>query len=208
MTEPLVLGFDTSAAHCAAALLCGDRILASRAEDMTRGQAERLFLLLEEILAEGGATWGDLAALGVGTGPGNFTGIRISVAAARGLALSLCIPAVGVTALEAASFGLPTPVTALIDARRARAYAQRFPDGAPALVEIADLRPDTPVTGPGAPLMPQAAQIPPAMPMAEAIARVAANRFQNEIKAPAPLYIRPADAAPARDAPPVILDDA
>ncbi|MGY3438207.1 MULTISPECIES: tRNA (adenosine(37)-N6)-threonylcarbamoyltransferase complex dimerization subunit type 1 TsaB [unclassified Marinovum] len=208
MTEPLVLGFDTSAAQCAAALLCGDRILASRAEDMTRGQAERLFPLLEEVLAEGGATWRDLAALGVGTGPGNFTGIRISVAAARGLALSLGIPAVGVTALEAAAFCLPTPVTALIDARRDRAYAQSFPDGAPALVEIADLGPDTVVTGPGAPLMPQSTQIPPAMPIAEAIARIAADRFQTETKSPAPLYIRPADAAPARDAPPVILDDA
>ena len=89
MSEPLVLGFDTSAAHCAAALLCADRVVAQHAEDMGRGQAERLFPLLEELLAEGGVTWRDLTALGVGTGPGNFTGIRISVAAARGLALSL-----------------------------------------------------------------------------------------------------------------------
>ena len=50
MSEPLVLGFDTSAAHCAAALLCGDRLLAMHAEEMRRGQAERLMPLLEALL--------------------------------------------------------------------------------------------------------------------------------------------------------------
>ncbi|WP_417525122.1 tRNA (adenosine(37)-N6)-threonylcarbamoyltransferase complex dimerization subunit type 1 TsaB [Marinovum sp.] len=207
MTETLVLAFDTSAAHCAAALLCGDRVLASRVEEMGRGQAERLFPLLEEVLAEGGVTWRDLTALGVGTGPGNFTGIRISVAAARGLALSLGIPAVGVSALEAAAFGLPLPVTAVIDARRERAYVQRIPDGTPELVELADFRPETPVTGPGAALLSDA-PLPQTMPIAEATARIAAQRFASETRPPAPLYIRPADAAPARDLPPVILDDA
>ncbi|MEC9312383.1 MAG: tRNA (adenosine(37)-N6)-threonylcarbamoyltransferase complex dimerization subunit type 1 TsaB, partial [Pseudomonadota bacterium] len=77
-TEPLVLGFDTSAAHCAAALLRGDTVVAEALEPMTRGQAERLMPLLEEVLATGGATWADLDAIGVGVGPGNFTGIRIA----------------------------------------------------------------------------------------------------------------------------------
>ena len=104
MPDPLrVLGFDTSAAHCAAAVVCGDRVLAERAEPMTKGQAERLFPLLEELLAEAGLAWSDLDAIGVGVGPGNFTGVRISVAAARGLALSLGIPAIGVSATEAAA---------------------------------------------------------------------------------------------------------
>ena len=56
--------------------------------------------LLEDVLAEAGIGWRDLAAIGVGTGPGNFTGVRISVAAARGLALGLGIPAIGVTRLR------------------------------------------------------------------------------------------------------------
>ncbi len=174
---------------------------------MGRGQAERLFPLLEAVLTEGGASWRDLSALGVGTGPGNFTGIRISVAAARGLALSLGIPAVGVTALEAAVYGLPEPVTAMIDARRERAYVQRFPEGSPQLVALAEFRPDTPVTGPGAGLIAGEALAQP-VPVAEATARIAAGRFATETRAAAPLYIRPADAAPARDLPPVILDDA
>ncbi|PKP74508.1 MAG: tRNA (adenosine(37)-N6)-threonylcarbamoyltransferase complex dimerization subunit type 1 TsaB, partial [Alphaproteobacteria bacterium HGW-Alphaproteobacteria-6] len=99
--DALVLGFDTSAAHCAAALLRGDRILAARAEAMGRGQAERLMPMLEEMLAGAGAGWRDLAAIGVGTGPGNFTGVRISVAAARGLAVALAIPAIGISGFEA-----------------------------------------------------------------------------------------------------------
>ena len=88
-SDPLVLGFDTSAAHCAAALVRGDEIFASKALQMSRGQAEHLMPLLEEVLASAGVSWSDLDAIGVGIGPGNFTGIRISVSAARGLALGL-----------------------------------------------------------------------------------------------------------------------
>ena len=96
MSDPLILAFDTSAAHCAAALLSGDRVLARVAEAMPRGQAERLMGLLHEVLSGSGHDWRDLDAIGVGIGPGNFTGIRISVSAARGLALGLGVPAYGV----------------------------------------------------------------------------------------------------------------
>ena len=104
---PLILTFDTSAAHCAAALFRGSDQVAARMEPMARGQAERLMPLLEDVLAEGGVRWRDMAALAVLTGPGNFTGIRISVAAARGLAMALGVPAIGVTAFEALGVGLP-----------------------------------------------------------------------------------------------------
>jgi len=78
---PVLLAFDTSAAHCAAAVLAGDAIRVERREPMARGQAERLMPLLEEVLAEAGLGWHDLDALAVGIGPGNFTGIRIAVSA-------------------------------------------------------------------------------------------------------------------------------
>jgi tRNA threonylcarbamoyladenosine biosynthesis protein TsaB len=68
---------------------------------MARGQSERLVPMLEDLLAEGGVAWRDLDAIGVGIGPGNFTGIRIAVATARGLALGLRVPAVGVTGFDA-----------------------------------------------------------------------------------------------------------
>ena len=83
MPDPVAVGFDTSAAHCAAALLRGDAVLAHLSENMTKGQAERLFPLLEGLLADTGLAWRDLDVIGVGVGPGNFTGIRIAVAAAR-----------------------------------------------------------------------------------------------------------------------------
>mgnify|MGYP000176847675 CR=1 FL=1 len=125
--EPIILAFDTAAAHCAAVVVQGGEVLAQRVEPMQKGQAERLFPLMEELLQEAGENWQSLDAVGVGIGPGNFTGIRISVSAARGLALSLGIPAIGVSRLEAMAFGLTG--TALIDARQNRVYQQEFQGG-------------------------------------------------------------------------------
>ena len=191
-SDRLILGFDTSAAHCAAALLSGDQVLVSHAEEMGRGQAERLVPLLEEVLAAGGATWSDLTRIGVGIGPGNFTGIRISVAAARGLALALGIPAIGISTLDAIrALNGPARLPA-VPAPRDQVYIQR-PGATPDLVPLAG------ITGHSLPPAPAT--------LAETIARLAATAPADS-PAPAPLYIRPADAAPARDLPPVILDDA
>lgn len=201
-----ILAFDTSAAHCAAALLLPAsqttcRVI-QRVEAMDKGQAERLIPLLEEVLAEGGVGWSDLKALAVGIGPGNFTGIRISVAAARGLALGLGIPAVGVTRLEALAHGLPRPLVVAEDARRGQVYVQLFLPEGPAPAHLADrVVPACPATGSAA--GPDA--LPPAMPLVEAIARIAATRAETPQPRPAPFYLRGADAAPPADPPPVIL---
>ncbi len=82
MRPETVLAFDTSAAHCAAALLLSNGMCLIRNEAMAKGQAERLIPLIEELLADAGLSWRNLTVLGVGTGPGNFTGVRISVATA------------------------------------------------------------------------------------------------------------------------------
>tara|TARA_R110002095_G_scaffold202559_1_gene184249 strand:- start:634 stop:1245 length:612 start_codon:yes stop_codon:yes gene_type:complete len=197
----LVLAFDTSAAHCAAALLSGDRILASQTEEMAKGQAERLMGLCTELLASAGVAFGDLDAIGVGIGPGNFTGIRISVSAARGLALGLGLPAVGVSNFDALRFGVDGPCACSVDARRGQIYLQGFENPAltePALFDATTLPAfDGPLIGAGG--------AAPGHPVAEAIARVAAVRYHITTARPAPLYLRPADAAPARDAPPTIL---
>ncbi|WP_118135852.1 tRNA (adenosine(37)-N6)-threonylcarbamoyltransferase complex dimerization subunit type 1 TsaB [Oceanicella sp. SM1341] len=214
--EPLLLAFDTSAAHCAAALLCGERLLAARTEPMARGQAERLLPLLEEVLAEGGAGWPDLAGLGVCIGPGNFTGVRISVATARGLSLSLGRPAIGVSRLEALAFGLPGPVLALVDARQERLYAQLFGAGesAPRMTDADTLAAEAwpeglTVTGAGAAAL--AARLGARAagesdaPAPEALARLALARLGQPAPRPAPLYLRPADAALPSEKPPAIL---
>ena len=208
MVGPLILAFDTSAAFCAAAVLSGDRVLAAAEEPMATGQAERLMPLLAELLSAAGLTWRDLQGIGVGTGPGNFTGVRLSVSAARGLALSLGRPAIGVTRLEALAEGLPRPLAVIEDARRGAAYLQRFgPDMAAELVEPEDLRDlgDLPRTGGGAGLIPGGAILTPAMPIAVAIARIAARRLGVPQPRPAPLYLRAADAAVSSDPPVVIL---
>jgi len=198
-----ILAFDTSAAHCAAALLLPDRVV-QRLEPMEKGQAERLIPLLEEVLAEADLGWRDLKALAVGTGPGNFTGVRISVAAARGLALGLGIPAVGVTRLEALAYGLPRPVMVIEDARRGEVYLQDFSDDGPGLARLAaadSVNHAEAVTGNAA--GPDA--LPAGMSLAEAIARIGASRAATPQPRPAPFYLRGADAAPPSDPPPVIL---
>lgn len=199
MPDPISLGFDTSAAHCAAALLRGDAVLAQRHEEMGKGQAERLFPLLEEMLADAGLAWRDLDVIGVGIGPGNFTGIRIAVAAARGLALSLGIPAVGVTATEAAAFRLPRPCRIVLPLRADQVMWQDF-GGTPA--DDAGNRPRQAAAGS---LPPGPAPAAPAVPPAQAIACLALARRADPGPRPAPVYLRPADAAPARYPAPVIL---
>jgi tRNA threonylcarbamoyl adenosine modification protein YeaZ len=215
---PLILAFDTAAAHCAAALVRGDRTLVRRHEPMDRGQAERLLPMLGAMLAEAGATWRDLAALGVCTGPGNFTGLRVGVAAARGLALGLGIPAVGVSVFETLA-ARPGPVlVTLADRRGGGVFAQAFRDGAPlwqpAAFAIADLPPLAPGTlclgfaaGEIAAAYGLTAGSEDTRAALELLARIAANRADSAPR-PVPLYLRPADATPSSEPLPRILDDA
>ncbi len=212
-SDRLILGFDTSAAHCAAALLSGDTVLACAHDEMARGQAEALVPMLEQVLRAGGVALGDLDALAVGIGPGNFTGIRISVATARGLALALSVPAVGVSVFEARACGLPRPLIVLEDARRGEVYLQGFGAGpeAPCLRPLAGiaLAPGTPVTGSGVQAIATTGAVsilPPRYPLAEAIARAGAQKLGSDpLPRPAPLYIRAADAAPSPEQPPALL---
>ncbi|WP_299953730.1 tRNA (adenosine(37)-N6)-threonylcarbamoyltransferase complex dimerization subunit type 1 TsaB [uncultured Roseobacter sp.] len=204
MTEPApvtVLAFDTAAPHCAAAVLSDGQLVAHAEEPMQKGQAERLMSLCDDLLTSADLSFGALTAIGVGIGPGNFTGIRISVAAARGLALGLGVPAVGVSSFEALRYGHDGPCATAITARREQLYYQRF-DGTDAEAPI--LVPAQALPRHAGPLF-GATGCAPAFPIAEAIARLAADRYKATTERPAPLYLRPADAAPARDAPPVIL---
>lgn len=211
----MILGFSTSGPYCGAALFAGGDVTTALHEEMTKGQAERLMPLMDEVLAAGGATYRDLKGIGVGIGPGNFTGIRIGVSAARGLALGLGIPAVGVSVLEALTLGHDGPVLASIPAGRDRFYLQRFGAGCargPELVHRDDLAgwAHPGLTCIGHQEQEIAAQVggtgaPAPFDPASAIARIAATRYETETERPAPLYLRAADAAPARDAAPTIL---
>lgn len=204
MPPEAILAFDTSAAHCAAALLLGDRITLAH-EEMEKGQAERLMPFLQELLAREGITWADLTAIAVGIGPGNFTGVRIAVAAARGLALGLGIPAIGITKLEAVAYGLPRPMTVIEDARRGEVYVQEFTETGAGSARVLSGAEAGAIAGAiaGSGCDGQ----PATMPLAEAMVRIAATRAQSPQPRPAPFYLRGADASPPSDPPPVILPE-
>lgn len=159
---------------------------------MAKGQGEYLLGMLTDMLSDHGARWADLTALGVGIGPGNFTGIRISVAAARGLALGLGIPAIGVNGFDAAAFGLVPPVRVAIPAPRDMAYVTTIGGDAPP--QLVPLSQAAGSIWPG-----------PATAMIAATARIAARRAATPQPRPAPMYVRQPDAAPSRDAAPLLL---
>ena len=207
--SPVVLAFDTSGPYCAAALLCKSIVrsglgdpgpVLTRVDEMAKGQAEHLMPMLDEMLTAENLTWQDIDVIGVGIGPGNFTGIRISVSAARGLALGLGIPAIGVSHFEAIGLHQSTlfPFWAVVPAPRGRVYVQRMDvdRGDPQIVmeDALDALPETKA---------YATDQTPAETIA-AIARVAFMKRHLKER-PAPLYIKPPDAAPARDAPPVVV---
>jgi tRNA threonylcarbamoyladenosine biosynthesis protein TsaB len=208
-----VLAFDTSAAHCAAALLLRGEIIAESREEMAKGQAERLMPLIHEMLAAAGFDWQDLGAVAVGVGPGNFTGIRISVAAARGLALGLGVPSVGVTGLEALAYGTEGAVYVATPSSRGALYLQEFDDGI-ASGEVREAHPDDADFWPDAsrqlvgdwPETGKAVLRPDAIARIRAIALIGAARAAQNPSPAAPFYLRAADAAPPSDPPPVILD--
>ena len=138
-----ILGFDTATNACSAALWRNGRIVASRFEPMARGHAERLMPMILEVMAEAGDGFDDLDAIAVTNGPGAFTGLRIGLAAARGLALAGRLPCLAVTTLEAVAAAVPEAerrvgtLLVVLVAKRADVYAQAFaadltPLGAPA----------------------------------------------------------------------------
>lgn len=203
LTKPCLLAFDTAGPYCAAALMVNGKVGATCVEEMTRGQAERLMGLLETTLAEAGLTWQALDAIGVGVGPGNFTGIRIAVAAARGLALGLGKPAIGVSGFEARRFGTASPVSVLIPAPRNQFYRQDFgadSGSEPLLQDDVAARAD--LAANDLPIAPE----PSVDILVRNIACFAASRLGQDMPPPAPLYIRPADAAPSSTPAPILLD--
>lgn len=134
-----VLAIDAACAACSVAIWRDGHILAADRTATERGHAEILMPMLLRTLGRAGLEFAALTGLGVTVGPGSFTGIRTAIATARGLALALDRPIVGVTTLEAiahaarsaASSGqYSVPCLVALDTRRADLYAQIFaPDG-------------------------------------------------------------------------------
>lgn len=132
-----VLGLDTSTAATAACLLRADGEAFEVVPDPSAltaapAHARELMPALARVLADGGLELGDLHALAVGVGPGTFTGLRIGIATARGLAGARSLPVHPVSSLAALAAGAEEeerPVLAVIDARRAEVFAALHGDG-------------------------------------------------------------------------------
>ncbi|HLG13743.1 MAG TPA: tRNA (adenosine(37)-N6)-threonylcarbamoyltransferase complex dimerization subunit type 1 TsaB [Blastocatellia bacterium] len=139
-TAPIVtLALDTSSRASSIAVASGDQIVKFVINDADGGRSERLWGEIESVLDETGLTLGDVSLYAVCTGPGGFTGIRVGVAAVKGLAMATRSRVVGVTALEALAYGARPGeiVCSLIRGHHGDVYSQVFTiedDGAPAVL--------------------------------------------------------------------------
>ena len=136
----IVLGFDTSTSATAVALRLADGRTSQGRDDPPRGahpgHATRMLAMAHELLTGAGVGWSEVDRIAVGVGPGTFTGLRVGVATARGLAQSLSAELVGVSSPRALAFAAfaaspATPgerdaVLAVIDARRGEAFAAAY----------------------------------------------------------------------------------
>src|SRR6266436_3912309 len=135
----LILAIDTALDACAAAVLDIDtgRLIAQETQAMKRRHAEALMPLISRVIKAAGIAFAALDRIAVTTGPGSFTGLRVGLSAARGIALAADKPVVGVTTLTAyaapvVSANASQPVIAAIDARHDHVYVQAVAgDGSP-----------------------------------------------------------------------------
>jgi tRNA threonylcarbamoyladenosine biosynthesis protein TsaB len=189
-------------------VLDGERVVASAREVMARGHQERLAPMARDVMDKAGLAFAALDRIAVTIGPGSFTGLRVGIAFAKGLALALGKPAVGIGTLEALAAEGAGLVFPAIDARRGQLYLQAFEDGralmapdaltaevaAARLAELSQGRPFT-LVGSGAALLadlsPTAVGIPAEGADARHVARLGSARTPGPLK---PLYLRAPDA--------------
>ncbi|MBL4800584.1 MAG: tRNA (adenosine(37)-N6)-threonylcarbamoyltransferase complex dimerization subunit type 1 TsaB [Emcibacter sp.] len=126
-----LLALDSALSSCSAAVIEGGEIKSEIFENRMRGQAERLMPICQDVCEQAGLSFDDLDAIAVTCGPGTFTGVRIGLAAAKGLALALGIPLVGVTSLDVVARNAADKrgngrIAIAFDARRSEVYWQIF----------------------------------------------------------------------------------
>jgi tRNA threonylcarbamoyladenosine biosynthesis protein TsaB len=138
-----ILGLDTATAATAAALLCSDASESEARDDPAEGahpgHATRLLGLADELLTQAGLQWSEVDRITVGVGPGTFTGLRVGLATARGLAQGLAAELVGVSSLAALAWAFAADgqdaaerdPLAVIDARRGEVFAAAYLRGEP-----------------------------------------------------------------------------
>lgn len=209
-----VLAFDCSTQCCSAAVLDDQgRVLAHRSAVMARGQAEALMPMIVATLADAGRTWDQVDLVGVTVGPGTFTGLRIGLAAARGMAVASALPVAGVTTTAAVAQATQPEerrgrtVIACIDGKRSDVFIQAFDETLTPLGEPDALMPeDVAQRYPGplllagdaalrvAAVLPGMALSQSTLPDARVVAALAQRLYRDGgALPPHPLYVRPPD---------------
>lgn len=207
-----VLVLDTALGACQAGLFDGDTVLAVLDRPMEQGGMERIAGLTRDLMRAAGVGFDSLDRIGVTTGPGSFTGLRVGLAFAQGLGAALGRPVIGLSSLDAlaASAAPQGAVMAAIDARRGQVYARVFRDGAAvgpaealtlaeATARAAALGPRPRLVGSGAALLAEALDRPETVtltaPSLAALARLT-RAADPQTAPPRPLYLRAPDAKP------------
>jgi tRNA threonylcarbamoyladenosine biosynthesis protein TsaB len=213
-----ILALDTATSACSAALWRDGMVLAHRFAIMPRGQSEALLPMVRDVMRQSGCGFPDLGLIAVTVGPGAFTGLRIGLAAARGMALASGVGCLGLTTLEAVAHGVPgaerdgVPILVALESKRADIYAQVFsadlaPLGSPQALLPEDLARVVPpgtvrvvgdaaertaavLAASGVDAVPSTAI---GVPDAATIAGLAADRADQATGMPRPLYLRPPD---------------
>lgn len=211
-----LLALDTATAACSAAVWRDGAVAAREFALLDRGHADQVIPMVQTAMTAAGLDYPALDAIAVTVGPGTFTGVRIGLAAARGLALAAGRPMIGVTTLDAIAHGVPAraragaPVLATIDARRGQIYGQYFnsklspisdpiADAPDRLLAGAPVR-DFCVAGTGAAIVAAAVETTvlvldePGHPDAAVVAGIAATRSPSAPHTVTPLYLRAPDA--------------
>ncbi len=217
-----ILALDTSMTACSVALWHGGGVRVSRHKAMDRGQSEVIIGMIGAVMDESEHDFADLDLLAVTIGPGAFTGIRIGLATARGMALAGNLPCLGVTTLETVAHGLGKSecrtgtVLVVLDSKRDDVFAQAFDNRLDALGEarclavsgLAEMLPDEPVVVVGNASERAAESLgrsgfdaslgkAPGVPDAAVLASIAADRWHpgDETPLPGPFYLRAPDVS-------------
>ncbi|MEV3840234.1 tRNA (adenosine(37)-N6)-threonylcarbamoyltransferase complex dimerization subunit type 1 TsaB [Aeromonas dhakensis] len=130
MNELKILAVDTATEACSAALLVGEKVF-SRWEEAPRDHTRKILPMVQAVLDEAGVTLDELDAIAFGRGPGSFTGVRIGIGVAQGLAFGAGVPLIGISTLAAMAQGAhrldgAEQVLTAIDARMNEVYFGRY----------------------------------------------------------------------------------
>ena len=217
LSGSIILGIDTSINNCTVSLSCDEILLAEKTNPQIREQSENLFSLVDQVFDEANLELNSLTAIGVCVGPGNFTGLRVGISAAKGLGMALKTKVFGISRFIALVES-NEPTIAIIKNNDEIYYTQEFINQKPrkspssqTLTEIMNSRysPNTVISGDGAITLSKSLNLRLGMSKsiltAKHISLKMMEYLENGGPTPAPLYVRGPDAKLPKEPVPIIL---